>query len=222
LVFNMDYWMFSSGFDHYWVDRFDEKTSGHAADLLRIVGQLREGPGDLWRRLPATGQQHGLFAVLTDEGFRADGSMIVKPTTPDPQRLADDDTGAGIPPVVLADHIAAEQVETFDKFVAFAKDKHIALIGIQLPFYAKILDGLNGNPEAGIWREFESPEWQQRFAAAGVTLFDFADMPDYRDKPEYFGNSIDPDARLVSEVMRRVAADPRVRALLPKTAAEGK
>lgn len=24
VVFNLDYWMFASGFDHYWTDRFDE------------------------------------------------------------------------------------------------------------------------------------------------------------------------------------------------------
>ena len=98
-----------------------------------------------------------------------------------------------------------------------AKAKHIALIGIQLPYYGKILNGLNGNPRAGIWREFESAEWQQRFAASGVVFFDFADMPEYRDKPEYFINSLEPDARVVDHIMRLVMADPRVREWLPNS-----
>jgi len=216
IVFNIDYWMFSSGFDHYWVDRFDEKPETHVANLLRVVAQLERDPWDLLRRLPATDREHGLFAVLTGEGFRADGSQSAKPGTPDPQRLLDDETAVGVPPVVLADQTAPEQVAVFDQFVALAKAKHIALIGIQLPYYDKILSALNDNPQAGIWREVESAEWRQRLAAAGVIFFDFSDMPEYRAKPEYFIDSLDPDARIVGDVMRRVMADPRVRELLPK------
>jgi hypothetical protein len=216
LVFNMDYWMLSSGFDHYWVDRFDEKPATHVSDLLRVVAQLREDPLRLWRNLPRADHVHGLYAVLTGEGFRADGSPADKPGTPDPALPAGDETGVGTPPVVLADHIAAEQVANFEQFATLAKAKHVALIGIQLPYYEKILNGLNGNPQAGIWREFESTEWHRRFADSGVIFFDFADMPAYRDKPEYFLDSLDPDARVVSHITQQVMADPRVRALLPK------
>src|SRR5579862_4026499 len=124
LVFNLDYWMFSSGFDHYWAARFDEKPETHIANLLRILAQLTSDPADLLRRLPATDHLHGLFAVLTGEGFNPDGSFTPKATTPDPQRLADDGTAAGVPPVVFAEHVAAEQVDEFNRFVALAKEKH--------------------------------------------------------------------------------------------------
>ena len=216
IVFNMDYWMFSAGFDHYWVDRFDEQPSTHAADLLRVVGQLRQDPAGLWRALSAADRVHGLYALLAGSGFRADGSLSVAQGTPDAQRLLDDGTGPGTPPVEMADSIAPEQVAKFDRFVAAAQAKHIALIGIQLPLYEKILNGLNGDPPAGIWRQFGSAEWQRRFAASGVAFFDFADMPEYRDKPEYFTTSLEPDARVVEQVMRLVMADPRVQALLAK------
>jgi hypothetical protein len=219
LIFNLDYWMFSSGFDHYWVDRFDLTPSTHVADMLRLTGQLHDDPGALWRALPETDHVHGLYALLSGDGFHADGSLPATPGTSDPQRLADDGTDAGVPPVVLSEHIADEQIAQFEKFAALAKAKHVALIGVQLPYYEKILTGLNGNPQAGIWREFENPEWQQRFAAAGVTFFDFADMPGYRGKPEYFKDSLDPDARLVDHVMRLMLADPRVGEALPKAKA---
>ena len=218
LVFNLDYWMFASGFDHYWADRFDEHPETHVANLLRVAGQLAKDPADLLRRLPDTAHERGLFAVLTGDGFNPDGSRLAPAVTPDPQRLADDSTGVGVPPVVLADHIAAEQLAEFDQFVAFANSKHIALIGVQLPFYAKILDGLNGSQDAGIWRQFESADWQQQhLAASGVAFFDFADMPEYRDKPQYFNDSLDPDARVGVDVTHRILSDPRVRAVLPDT-----
>jgi len=216
MVINMDYWMLSAGFDHYWGDRFDEKQDTHMGDLLRVVGQLRDDPLELWRRLPTANRAQGLYAVLTGDGFRADGSMAGKPTTPDPQRLADDGTGVDIPPVVLADHISPDQAAKFDQLAALAKEKHVTLIGIQLPYYEKILSGLQDNQQAGIWREFESAEWRRHVADSGVLFFDFADMPEYRDKPEYFVDSLDPGSRLVDHVSRLVMADPRVRALLPK------
>jgi hypothetical protein len=215
LVFDLDYWMFNAGFDHYVGDRFDEKPTPHVASLLRVIGQLRDDPASLWRALPSTDRMHGLYALLAGDGFHTDGSLPGKPATPDPQRLADDSTGVGVPPVELAEHMAPDQITRFDQFVAYAKQKHIALIGIQLPFYAKILDALN-TPEAGSWHEFQSPEWRQHMADAGVVFFDFADMPEYRDKPEYFTDSLNATPALVEHVTQLVLADPRVQALLPK------
>jgi len=220
VVFDLDYWMFSSGFDHYWASRFDPKPETHIANLLRVLGQLTTDPVDLLKRLGRTDREHGLFTLLTGEGFGPDGVLTPKPTTPDPQRLADDGTGAGVPPAVFADRIADEQVEAFERFVAAAKERHVALIGIQLPFYKKVLSALNDSPDAGIWREFQGDKWRQRLAASGVLFFDFADMPDYRDKPEYFTDSLDPDSRVVGQIMRTVMADPRVRDLLPKAAGQ--
>jgi hypothetical protein len=216
LIFNLDYWMFTPGFDHYWGNRFDETPSTHVDDLMRVVGQLTKDPMDLWHRLSAAGHEHGLYALLTGEGFAADGSLPGKPATPDAARLDADNTEIGTPPAVLADEMSSDQTAAFDKFVALAKEKHVALIAVQLPFYKKILDVLNNNPDAGIWRQFESADWRQRLADKGIVFFDFADAPAYRDKPQYFIDSLDPDPRAVGEIMRQVMADGRVKALLPK------
>jgi hypothetical protein len=215
IVFDLDYWMFSPGFDHYWVDRFDDAPSPHVDDLMRVMGQVTADPVGLWRRLAAADRAHGLYAILTGKGFAADGSLAAKPVSDDPQRLADDGTGAGTPPVVLADAVSDDQVSAFERFAALAKAKHIALIGVQLPYYSTILDGLNGSPDAGIWRQFQSAEWRQRLAAAGIIYFDFSDMPEYRDKPGYFTDSLDPDARVAADLTSRMLADPRVRSVLP-------
>jgi hypothetical protein len=216
LIFDLDYWMFSPGFDHYWGSRFDVQPSTHVEDLMRVVGQLVSDPVALWQKLPATGHEHGLYAVLTNDGFRADGSLPGAATTPDAARLQEDGTELGTPPVVVSEQMSAQQLANFDELAALAKAKNITLIGIQLPYYKKILDGLNEASDAGLWREFESAEWRRRAADAGVIFFDFADMPQYRDKPEYFIDSLDPDARVVADIMRQVMADPRVRAALPK------
>ena len=216
LMFNLDYWMFAPGFDHYWSNRFDETPETHVANLMRVFGQLTKAPGDLLRRLPETGREHGLYALLTGEGFAADGTLPAKPTTPDAARLDGDGTEAGIPPAVMAEHMSPDQIAKFDEFAALARAKHVALVGVQLPFYKKIVDGLNADPQNGLWREFQSETWRKHLADTGVVFFDFADSADYRDKPEYFIDSLDPDARAVGNVMRQVTADPRVKAVLAK------
>src|SRR5262249_27111506 len=155
------------------------------SEMLRLFGQLREDPLRLWRALPASDRRQGLLALLSGEGFGADGTLSAATPSSDPQRLIDDGTRAGIPPVELSERIAPEQVEKFEEFATFAKSKAITLIGVQLPYYRKILDELNDDPRAGSWREFASAEWQRRLAAVGVVFFDFAGLPEYRDRPEY-------------------------------------
>jgi len=223
MVINLDYWMFSPGFDHYWGDRFDDTASPHIAGLLRLVGQLRDNPIALWRRLSAADRLQGLYAVLTGDGFRADGSMMEKPATADPQqRLSEDNAEVGVPPVVVADQMSPDQIANFDKLVALAKQKNVVLVAVQLPYYKKILNALNNNSDAGNWREFESAEWRKHLADSGVAFFDFADMPEYRDKPEYFVDSLDPDRRVVDHVSHLILADPRVATLLPQAATAAK
>jgi len=216
LIFNFDYWMFAQGFDLNWAGRFYERPTTHIADLKMVVDQLMKAPLDLWKRLPLTEHYRGLAAVLTANGFRADGSLFGQPQSPDPNRLLHDDITVGVPPVVLADHISPEQVTQFQRFVAVAKAHHIALIGIQVPYYVKVLNGLDTNPKAGIWREFQSAKWRRFFDQSGMIFFDFADMPGISNDPQYFIDSVHPDARVIRAVMKIVFRDPRVRAVLPK------
>ena len=215
LFFNFDYWMFSKDFDKYWIERFYEQPPSHWENIKFFLDELQKRPIVIYRRLPATDQLKGLYAVLSGEGFREDGSLPGVPPTPDPKRLDDDPMAVGVPPVELGDEFAEEQIVEFERFVAFAKSKNISLIGIQVPYYAKILTGLNKNPRAGIWREFRSDMRHAYFESKGIVFFDFADMPEYRDKPEYFIDSIHPDSRVFGDIIRRILADARVRAVLP-------
>jgi hypothetical protein len=74
---------------------------------------------------------------------------------------------------------------------------------------------LNRDNWAAIWQEFKSDKARAYFASQSILFFDFVDMPEYRDKPEHFGDSAHPDSTAVTDVMRRVLNDNRVRALLP-------
>jgi len=152
---------------------------------------------------------------LSGDGFRPDGTLAAGIPTADPRRLDQDGTGVGVSPVQLGPTFDNEQIQAFERFVDFAREKNIRLIGIQVPFYAKILYGLNKDPGAGIWREFRSDARKAYFESKGVIFFDFADMPEYRDMPEHFIDSIHPEPRIFRDILLRVLKDPRVKDILP-------
>ena len=219
MFFNLDYWMFSDDFDKYWVDRFYEQPPTHAESIKFVLDEWAKQPLRLLQRLPSADNLRGIYALLNGDGFREDGSLIHEAVSADPKRLEDDGTGVGIAPVQLDDKFSADQIAAFERFVAFAQRKNITLIGIQAPFYKRILDGLNNNPRAGIWREFRSEARRKYFESKNVIFFDFADMPEYRDKPERFVDSLHPDLIVFHTLLTRILADPRVEAVLPKAVA---
>jgi hypothetical protein len=227
LIFNLEYWMFSSNFDRHYASRFYTTPLTHADEIKSVIDELWPRKWMLMRRpsavvdlLSAADERKGIAAVLRGDGFRADGSLAVRGgLSADPKRLADDRIAIGKLPVQLDDGFAKDEVASFERFVAFAQAKKISLIGIQMPLYEKILDGLNSDPRAGIWREFRSEARRQYFDREAVLAFDFADMAEYRNKPQHFFDSVHPDAVIAHAVLQRVLADPRVKALLPKAAA---
>jgi hypothetical protein len=215
LFFNFDYWMFNKEFDRSWDDRFYEQPATHWEDLKIIVDELVKEPGVLLPRLRAADNLKGIYAVRNGSGFRVDGTLDPLPTSADPQRLVNDGNTVGKPPPAFGPHFGDEQVAAFERLVALAKAKNIVMIGIQVPFYKKILDGLNNQEFAGDWREFRSDAGRSYFASKGIIFFDFADMSEYRDKPEDFVDSVHPADPVIEDIMHRVLSDPRVRAALP-------
>jgi hypothetical protein len=222
MIITFDYWMFSNGFDQKWTDRFYEEPNPHFDSLKLVADQLWK-TSELLEHLQYTDRFQGNYAVVNaNQSFRADGSLSGTPGlvfSDDPKRLADDGIHVGNTPVETGDAMDPRQIENFQRLVALAKAKHITLIGVQMPMYAKILDDLNSNPQAGIWREFESPERARFFNDAGLIFFDFSNAPGYSGKAHNFADSIHPTEPLAHHVMEIVATDPRVRAALPEMSA---
>ena len=215
LFFNLDYWMFVDGYDKNWNNAFSESAPTHLEDLKAIIDELATEPRVLLARLSVADNLKGLFAVRNGDGFKADGSMVALPVPSGPHHVDNDGIHVGNLPAVFGDHFDTDDVISFERFTAFARSMNIALIGIQFPFYAKVLNGLNGRAGAAEWRDFRSDARRRYFASNGVLFFDFADMPEYRNVPGDFYDSVHPALNVVQDVMRRVLSDDRVRAILP-------
>lgn len=221
LFCNFDYWMFSKEFDRSgnWGDRFYDEPPTHWEDLKAVIDVLAQRPFHLIGQLSHTDEAKGIYAVANGTGFRWDGDLQSPQPSADPDHLEfeNDQIEVGRTPLLLDDHMARSQIENFTRFMELARSHHISVVGVQFPFYARIIDSLNSNPNAGIWRQFQSPQMRQFFESQGMIFFDFADFPPYRDQPQHFVDSLHPDAVLDEIVVKRVLADPRVRTLLPRT-----
>jgi hypothetical protein len=218
LFFNLDYWMFNDKFDHAWTDRFYEQPATHWEDLKLITDELIREPELFLVRVLYAKNEKGIFAVRNGDGFRADGSLKPQPPKADPQRLVNDGINVGNPPAVVGDKLDAGPMADFERFAAFARSKNIKLVGVQMPYYAKVVDSLNGNPWALLWDQFQDGTIKPYLDNNGVLFFNFADMPEYRNRPEDFVDSVHPAEPVVRDVMHRVLSDPRVRAILPDLA----
>ena len=185
LFFNLDYWMFNDEFDRAWDSRFYERPPTHWEDLKIVVDSLTKNPRGVLERLFTAKDVKGIYAFLHGDGFRLDGSLD-QTWVPDsnPERITNDTIHVGRPPAVFGDKFDPKEMAAFERFVEFAKSKNISLVGIQVPFHAKILDALNS--WSGLWRKFRGKMGRDYLEGKGVLFFDFADMPEYRDRPERF------------------------------------
>jgi hypothetical protein len=216
IIINFDYWMFANGYNGKWADRFYEKPNTHIEDLKLVIDHLWTTP-QILSDLPYTWQFKGIYAVLNrgDQSFHADGSLTSQPVSNDPRRLEAAGKRVGAAEVEAGDVMDSQQIESFQRLMAFARQKQIAIIGIQVPYYRDLLEDLYTNQRSGIWREFESPERHKFFEESGIIFFDFPNIPRYSE-PQYFVDPLHPDTRVLEYIMSQVIADPRVRALLPR------
>jgi hypothetical protein len=211
LIVSVDYWMFANNFDEMWKPRFYDKPTPHIADLKFVANELISAPMRLIKRLPHAANYKGMYAFLSGDGFKADGSLARgHALSPDINRLAQDGTAVGVPPLMLGPSISKRQKEKFERFMAAAKARNITVIGIQAPYHRRIFDVLEKSSKAGIWREFRSAANRRYLESTGLIFFDFAYMKEFIDKPQHFVDSIHPDEGILKNIIDLVKSDPRV------------
>ena len=210
-IFNLDYWMFIEGFDKPWDERFYDKPVSHTSALKFVLTQFLKRPYELLRSLPNTRHFHGIYAILNKDGFLQDGSARPIQPTDDFTRLESDNDQPW-----LADHVSDIQKKSFEKFVASAKANDVKLIGIQLPYYRKLLNIIENNPKSGVWREFNGPDMASYFAKLDVEFYNYSDDAKYTTTPSYWLDLFHPAAPVVADIMARI------RQGLPDPLASGK
>jgi hypothetical protein len=132
----------------------------------------------------------GTQAILVNEGFRFDGSYVysVGHTKDSTEHRINAETLVQAIPGGVA--ISTKQMGLLRKLAALAQQRHVTLVGIQLPFFKEGVDYLDTNQfyhlYSGVWREFESASARETFQEMGIHFFDLAHDSLNSEKENFF------------------------------------
>jgi hypothetical protein len=112
-------------------------------------------------------------------GFRYDGAMQYDAGTIAMAPAQNSNKLKGlIEAVPGAPHVSQAQLATFRRLGEMARQRHVALVGVQWPILASVVDFLDHDKGywdySGIWREFQSAKIQREIANDGMRFFDLA------------------------------------------------
>jgi len=240
VIFNLDYFMFSSAYEDHWnryakmdldyrhVDglrAFLEGAAGKPLDTLSVLPGVTFG-----RKLNADGTWVLGSPAIRDGSstFRHDGSLdyssLLRNTAGTNVKyllnvLGQVEAGSGT-------RIDPAQMRRLREFAGQAKQHGITLIGVQLPILQAALDILDAGQDfhqlsqfygsdMAIWRQFEGQETKALFQSMGVIFDDLARIPESAD-PRYFIDAAHPGEYAVLAAVVQMLKDPRARAALPE------
>jgi hypothetical protein len=132
----------------------------------------------------------GTHAILSKEGFRFDGSYVysVGHTKDSTEHNINAESLVNAMPGGAA--ISTKQMGLLRKLAALARQRHVTLVGIQLPLFREGVDYLDTNqsyfPYSGVWREFESASVRESLKDMGIHFFDLAHDQLTSEKENFF------------------------------------
>jgi hypothetical protein len=120
----------------------------------------------------------GTQAILSQEGFRSDGSYVYSQGHIDDARLHYQTAASLVNSMPGAPSMSERQKTAIVRIAEMARQRDIKLIGIQLPFIKSGVDYLDQDESyqrsAGVWREFESDQTGAWLKGLGIIFFDLA------------------------------------------------
>jgi hypothetical protein len=120
----------------------------------------------------------GTQAILSQEGFRGDGSYVYSSGHINDARLHYQTAASLVNSMPGAPSMSERQKAPIVRIADLARQRGIKLIGIQLPFIRSGVDYIDQDQsyrwQSGVWREFESDQTRDWLKGLGITFFDLA------------------------------------------------
>jgi hypothetical protein len=200
----------SQNFAPSWIDKLD--------DLRDIIVQLPKHPSLLLMGFyhPYGYPTLGVGAYLERFGFRRDGSSKWH----DLQERADPAKLMVLPDAIMnyGDRMGSDEMKQFEEFVSEVHSRGIALVCVQLPFYAGEVHDMEYEHKAAFaeLQDFTRHVENGYFDRLNVLFFNFLNLAGYSDKADYFLDAVHPKEGITLAVLYAMAADPRFLAMVPK------
>jgi len=234
IVFSLDYFMFS----HDWVRgnrKYDDFTyhpgiKSHFQAIGSVLDLCKTSPKKIRALLPTliAGEKpieetdhmrlFGMHGIHNEAGMRYDGSFLFsKGQLQSAPKLTVTETLIQAMPG--AAQMDPKEIEAMKEFAKLARDNGITLVGIAMPLFKGSIDYMDTNKDywkqAGVWREFNSPESQQLFAENGIHFFNMARLKG-NDDIRNFMDGYHPNERGVLATFVELSANPEFRSLFSK------
>jgi hypothetical protein len=166
--------------------------------------------------LPALGMQ----AITSGTGFRMDGSFQYGNVMLDYPRSNIEHAIAGITnggawPLQPGDEMLPSLMREFERFVALARERNIALIAVTPPLDPAILAALRNSPYHEAFRQFHSPQTAEWLKKLGINYHDFTDLRSIDGRADEFVDPYHPSEPAYVRMLLKLMEDPLVSALLP-------
>jgi hypothetical protein len=185
VLLELDYFLFTDA----WVGGNTDKAMifdclpgylcSSAVDMIRSA--FRHPNRVLSYALAAVRPFLGTQAMVSEEGFRYDGSYVYSSGHLRDSAIRNMNAEFLVNAMPGSPEVSAKQLGALRRLAELARQRHVTLAGIQLPFFKPAVDYLDTNTAyrqySGVWREFESPQMRQTLEQMGIRLFDLAHDP---------------------------------------------
>jgi len=246
VIFTLDYFMLTSNYEARWrkyeeamplvYGTIEAKLAGMKAlstslrnTPLRTIEKIKEGMFD------ASDARLGGLQVFgppsrsdVNVAFRYDGSMLYFPWYLSQSAAAN---SGPMPLLAMVDEGSGERIDPnqmtwLRNLAAFARQRGVVLVGVQLPLPEEVVSVLDGDSDfvedqktyrardRQVWKEFETDRTRAAFKEMGIVFFDFVRSTKVGDR-HLFADVSHPGEYLVLSSMIEMLKDPYMRSLLP-------
>jgi uncharacterized membrane protein YtjA (UPF0391 family) len=224
IIFNLDFFMFNSKYADYYYNNSspNEPKSGihdHINMVRKVFIAICRDPLLIFSS-QKTSAHHvptiGLLPNFVGTGYEADGSGSPRVHAPElPVDYFKTAKWNADPAFYYCDAMQPKPMAQLEEFAKEAHARGIALIGVQMPVYGPVMHVFETDPRYGILKNYRQHLADGYFDRLGIIALDYADFPPYSDDIRYFSDAVHSREIIEGAVVLKMAADPRVKALLP-------
>jgi hypothetical protein len=180
VIISLDYFLFTDDWERSYAGTrtmiYDRPWFYVKSSILDFFRTAIKHPSVFVNYLKASTRFIGTQAILSQEGFRNDGSYLYSQGHIDDARLHSQSATSLVNAMPGAPSMSERQKAPIERIAKLARQRDIKVIGIQLPFIRSGVDYLDNNESyrhySGVWREFESDQTRDWLKSLGITFFD--------------------------------------------------
>lgn len=242
VMFTLDYFMLGDAYTKLWQEKsyldFSPYTfRTYLDDLLMLGTAFNRHPGAMIGRMPAYlfGRAHeptnglgliGPWTIAARAGFRSDGSLLYDKATRDaaptnttelPRLIAVVPDGDGREP-------AADQMKVLEEIGELGRQRHVTIVGIQLPIIQGALDILDSDKDwnqyraadRAVWKLMRTAEFREKMRGMGINFFDLSHDPVAQDSRAFIDPAHPAEYGMGMALADTFDNDPAFRAIFPR------